>query len=81
MYHEYMKWFFHHGMLSVYPNQDNEEILSQAVPEQGGHVADIGYVPDAMIQARLVNILIFLFNILFYFILSHKLSFKYIIFL
>lgn len=50
-----MKWFIHHGMLSVYPTQDNEEILSQAVPEQEGDVAGIGYVPDAMIQARLVS--------------------------
>ena len=76
-----MEWFFHHGMFSVFPNQDNEEILRQAVPEQGGDVANIGYVSDAMIQARIVSILIYLFNILFYFFVSHKLSFKYIIFL
>ena len=54
-----MRWFFHHGMLSVYPKQDNEEILSHAVSEQEGDIANIGYVSDAMIQARLVSIFFF----------------------
>lgn len=67
-----MQWFFDNGMYSVFPHQNNEEILSQNVPEPEGDVANLGYVSDALIQARAVSILIFLFNMLFYFIVLHK---------
>ena len=80
-YHEYMEWLFNKGMYTVFSNQNSEEILSQTVPEPVEDVANLGYVSDAILQVRAVSILIFLFNILFYFIVSRKLSFKYIIFL
>ena len=64
-----MQWFFDNGMYSVFPNQNNEEILSQNVPEPEGDVANLGYVSDALIQARAVSILIFFLTC--YFILLY----------
>lgn len=61
-----MEWFFKYGMPSVFPNQNNDEILSQPVPEPEGDVADLGYVSDAMQIARTVSILFLSFNISFY---------------
>ena len=52
-----MHWFFYNGMPSVFPNQNNEEILNQPVPAPEGNVGDLGYVSDAMTAARTVSIL------------------------
>jgi hypothetical protein len=57
-----MHWFFHNGMPSIYLNQNNEEILSKSVPEPEGDLGDLGFVSDAVAQARLVS-LFFLFLI------------------
>ena len=59
--------FFKNGLPSFYPNQNNEEILSQSVLEPEGDVGDLGYVSDTIYQACTVSIF-FLFNISFYFI-------------
>ena len=76
-----MEWFFNNGMHTLFPNQNREEILSQTVPEPAEDVSNLMYDSDAVVQARAVSILILILNILFYFIVSHKLSFEYIIFL
>jgi hypothetical protein len=55
-YDEYMHWFFTNGMTSVFPNQNSATILSQAVPEPQGDVGNLGYVSDAISQARIVSI-------------------------
>ncbi|XP_078170581.1 protein MAINTENANCE OF MERISTEMS-like [Carex rostrata] len=51
-YHEYMEWFFMNGMYTIFQRHANLEILSQAMPEPGD-VANLGYVSDAVIQARI----------------------------
>jgi hypothetical protein len=61
-----MHWFFHNGMSSIYLNQNNEEILSKLVPEPEEDVGDLGFVSDAIRQARLVNL--FFFFLIYHFI-------------
>lgn len=63
-----MAWFFTNGMHSIFPHQNNEEVLSQPLPEPEGDVGDLGYVSDAVVQARMVRKYLYLFNISFYFI-------------
>ena len=47
-----------YGML-MFPNQNNEEIPSQAVPEPEGDVTNLVYVSNVIHQGRAVSILIF----------------------
>lgn len=60
-YPAYIDWFFTNGMSSLYPNQNNEEILSQAVPAPEGDVGDLGFQSDDIRVTRCVSISFYIF--------------------
>jgi hypothetical protein len=59
MHHQYINWFYLHGMSSVYISDNNPQDLHRLAPPRTGDVETLAYVPHGHRHSRVVRTLIF----------------------